>query len=84
MGLSVRGYTRRGGRRTKRRMEGRVGGEVGQDLPADLGPRDGLEARGRSTRLLEEKFIIWELNQYGVCHRFLSVTALVNTTSRLL
>ncbi len=63
-------------------MEGGVGGEVGQDLQADRGPRDGLEARGR---LLEEKFIIRELNQYGVCHRFLNVTTtLVNTNSRLL
>ncbi len=52
----------------KRRMEGRVGREVGQDLQVDLGPGDGLEARGRSTRLLEEKFITRELNQYyGEC-----------------
>ncbi len=48
-----------------RRMEGRVGREVGQDLQVDLGPRDGLETKGRPTRLLEEKFITRELNQYG-------------------
>ncbi len=38
-------------------MEKRAGREVGQDLQVDLGPWDGLEARGRSTRLLEEEFI---------------------------
>ncbi len=38
----------------KRRMERRVGGEVEQVLQVDLGPGDGLEARGRSKRLLEE------------------------------
>ncbi len=30
----------------KRRMEKRVGRKVGQDLQVDLGPGDGLEARG--------------------------------------
>ncbi len=30
----------------KRHIEKRVGWEVGQNLQADLGPGDGLEARG--------------------------------------
>ncbi len=52
----------------KQRIEGRVGREVGQDFHVDLGPGDGLEARGRSTKLLEEEFSTRELNQYGGCH----------------
>ncbi len=48
-------------------MEGRVGREAWQDPPVDLGPGDGLKARGRSTGLLEEEFIARELNQYGGC-----------------
>ncbi len=51
----------------KRRMEKRVGRKVGQDLQVDFGPGDGMEARGRSTRFLEEEFITRELNQYGGC-----------------
>ncbi len=49
----------------KRRMENEVGREARQDLHLGLGPGEGLEARGRSTRLLEEKFITREFNQYG-------------------
>ncbi len=51
----------------KRRMEKRVEREVGQDLQADLGPREGLEERGRPKRLLEGNFITRQLNQYGGC-----------------
>ncbi len=54
----------------KQQVEIRVGREVGQDFQVNLGPGDGLEARGRSTRLLEEKFITREFNQYGGCHTF--------------
>ncbi len=46
----------------KRRMEGRVGREVGQEFQVD-----GLEARGRSTKLLEEALSTRELNQYCGC-----------------
>ncbi len=53
----------------KRRMDGRVEREAGQDVQVDLGPGDGLAARGRSTSLLEEEFITRELNQYGGCHK---------------
>ncbi len=69
MGIRSEGVHTKGQQRSvvKRRMEGRVGREVGQDLQVDLGPRDGLEARGRSTRLLEEEFITRELNQCGGC-----------------
>ncbi len=45
----------------KRQMEGRAGLEVGQDLQVELGPEDGLVARGRPKRLLEEEFITREL-----------------------
>ncbi len=58
----------------KRHMEGRAGLEVGQDLQVDPGPGDGLVARGRPKRLLEEEFItrelwrmlgpMWRLSQY--------------------
>ncbi len=58
----------------KRRMDGRVEREVGQDLQVDLGPGDGLETRGKSTRLLEEELITTELNQYGGCHKVRSIT----------
>ncbi len=47
----------------KRRMEKEEGGDAGQDLQIGLDPGEGLEAGGRSTKLLEEKFI----NQYGGC-----------------
>ncbi len=47
----------------KQRMERRVRREVGQNFQVD-----GLEARGRSTKLLEEEFSTRELNQYGGCH----------------
>ncbi len=47
----------------KRRMEKEVGREAGQDLQVGK----GLEAGGRSTKLLEEKFITREFNQYGGC-----------------
>ncbi len=43
--------------------------EAGQDLQVALDPGEGLEAGGRSTKLLEEKFITRELNQYGGCHK---------------
>ncbi len=36
----------------KRRMEKEVGREAGQDLQVGLDPGEGLEARGRSTRVL--------------------------------
>ncbi len=49
-------------------MEKRVGRKVGRDLQVDFGPWDVLEAKDRSTRLLEEEFITMELNQYGGCH----------------
>ncbi len=70
MGIKSEGVHTKGRQRgvVKRRIEGRVGREVGQDLQVDLGPGDGLEAGGRSTRLFEEKFITRELNQYyGEC-----------------
>ncbi len=69
MGIQSEGVHTKGWQRdvVKRRMEKRVGREVGQDLQVDLGPREGLEASGRSTRLLEEELITRELNQYGGC-----------------
>ncbi len=72
MGIKSEGVHRKGRQRdfVKKQMERRVGREVGRDLQEDLGAGDGLEARGRSTRLLEEEFIIRELNQYGGCHTF--------------
>ncbi len=48
-------------------MEKEVGREAGQGLQVGLDPGEGLEASGRSTRLLEEKFITGEFNQYGGC-----------------
>ncbi len=48
-------------------MENDVGREAGQDLQIGLDPGEGLEAGGRSTKLLEEIFIPRELNQYGGC-----------------
>ncbi len=47
----------------KRRTKG-IEWETGQDLQVGLDPEEGLEAGGR---LLEEKFITRELNQYGGC-----------------
>ncbi len=69
MGIKSEGVHTKGRQRgvVKRRMEGRVGREVWQDPPVDLGPRDGLKARGRPTGLLEEEFITRGLNQYGGC-----------------
>ncbi len=49
----------------KRRMEKGVEWEAGQDLHVGLDPGEGLEAGDRSKKLLEEKFITRELNQYG-------------------
>ncbi len=49
-------------------MENEVGREAGQDLQVVLDPGEGLEADGRSTKLLEEKFITREFNQYGGCY----------------
>ncbi len=46
----------------KRRKERDDEWEAGQDLQVGLDPREGLEAVGRSTKLLEEKFITRELN----------------------
>ncbi len=51
----------------KRRKEKEVKREAGQDLQVGHDPGEGLEAGGRSTKLLEEKFITRELNQYGGC-----------------
>ncbi len=48
-------------------MEKEVGWEAGLGLQVGLDLGEGLEARGRSTRLLEEKFITREFNQYGGC-----------------
>ncbi len=48
----------------KRRMENEVEREAGQDPQIGLYPGEGLEAGGRSTKLLEEKFITREFNQY--------------------
>ncbi len=48
-------------------MEKEVEREAGHDLQIGLDPGEGLEAGGRSTKLLEEKFITRELNQYGGC-----------------
>ncbi len=56
----MRVYTRRAAE--GRREAKRVGREVRQGLRVDLGPGEGLEAR-----LLEEKFITKESNQYGGC-----------------
>ncbi len=41
--------------------------EAGQGLQVGLDPGERLEAEGRSRKLLEEKFITRELNQYGGC-----------------
>ncbi len=62
MGNESEGVHTKGRQRdvVKRQMQRRVRWEVGQDLQVYLGPGDGLEARGRSTRLLEEEFIIME------------------------
>ncbi len=70
MGIKSEGVHTKGRQRgvVKLRMERRVGREVGQYFQVDLGPGDGLEARGKSTRLLEEKIITRELNQFGGCH----------------
>ncbi len=51
----------------KRRTEKGIEWETGQDRQVCLDPKEGLEAGGRSTKLLEEKFITRELNQYGGC-----------------
>ncbi len=55
MGIVSKGMHTKGRQRdvVKRRMERRVGREVDQDLQVDLDPGDGLETRGRSTRLEE-------------------------------
>ncbi len=52
----------------KRRMEKEVEREAGQDLQIGRDPGEGLNAGGRSTKSLEEKFITREFNQYGGCH----------------
>ncbi len=49
-------------------MEKEVGREAGQDLQVGLDPGEELETGGRSTKLLEEKCITKEFNQYGGCH----------------
>ncbi len=66
MGIYIEGVHTKGRQRVvmKQRVEGGVGREVGQNFQVD-----GLEARGRSTKLLEEEFSTRELNQYGGCHR---------------
>ncbi len=51
----------------KRRTAKGIEWETGQDRQVGLDPEEGLEAGGRSTKLLEEKFITRELNQYGGC-----------------
>ncbi len=51
----------------KRRMEREVEQEAEQDLQVGLDSGEELEAGGRSTKLLQEKFITSELNQYGGC-----------------
>ncbi len=48
-------------------MEKEVEREAGYDLQIGLDPGEGLEAGRRSTKLLEEKFITREFNQYGGC-----------------
>ncbi len=50
-------------------MEKEVERGAGQDLQIDLDPREGLEAGSRPTKLLEEKLITREFNQYGGCHK---------------
>ncbi len=69
MGIKSEGVHTKGRQKevVKRRMEKRVGREVGQDLQVDLDPGEGLKARGRPKRLLEEKLITRELNQYSGC-----------------
>ncbi len=69
MGFKSEGVHTKGRQRdvVRRRMERRVGREVGQDFQVDLDPGEGLEASGRSTRLLEEKLITRGLNQYSGC-----------------
>ncbi len=56
MGSRSEGVHTKGRQRdvVKRRMEKEVGREAGQDLQVGLRPEDGLDARGRSTRLLDE------------------------------
>ncbi len=51
----------------KRRMQKEVEREAGQDLQIGLDSGEGLETGGRSTKLLDEKFITREFNQYGGC-----------------
>ncbi len=51
----------------KRRTEKGMEWETGQYRQVGLDPDKGLDAGGRSTKLLEEKFITRELNQYGGC-----------------
>ncbi len=51
----------------KRRTEKGIEWETGQDRQVGLDPKEGLDTGGRSTKLLEEKFITRELNQYGGC-----------------
>ncbi len=48
----------------RREATGGEGGwtEAGQDLQIGLDPGEGLEAGGRSTKLLEKKFITREFN----------------------
>ncbi len=48
-------------------MEKEVRRGAAQDLQVGLDPGERLEAGGRSTKLLEEKFITREFNQYGGC-----------------
>ncbi len=54
MGIKSEGVHTKGRQRgvVKRRMEKEVGREAEQGLQVGLGPGEGLEARGRSTRLL--------------------------------
>ncbi len=51
----------------KRRMQKEAERGTGQNHQIGLDPGEGLEAGGRSTKLLEEKFITREFNQYGGC-----------------
>ncbi len=46
----------------KRRMQKEVEREAEQDLQIGLDPGEGLEAGGRSTKLLEGKLITREFN----------------------
>ncbi len=49
-------------------MEKEVGREAGPYLQIGLDLGEGLEAGGRSTKLLEEKLITRGFNQYGGYH----------------